>query len=139
MDLASKQYVRTLLVDGVAEFIPINEITRGPWRHNKSTKSDVWNRFGPVRIIATGMHCEGLVACNQCYKIYTFKGSSQGTSTLRFHQCIPEEIVVKQVAVDVEIIEEEGKNLCHKFSYISPLLLMPPFCFHNLVFLVSEK
>lgn len=79
MDNESKLYVKKLLLSGEAV------VTQ--FKGGGGTVSDVWKRFGRISMCDTGDLVQGVVACSLCFKVYSYKNSSQGTSTLRLHVC----------------------------------------------------
>jgi BED zinc finger len=81
MDNESKLYVKKMLLSGDAV------VTQFKGGGGSGTVSDVWKRFGRIAMRDSGDLVQGVVACGLCYKVYSYKNSSQGTSTLRLHVC----------------------------------------------------
>ncbi|CAB3372687.1 Hypothetical predicted protein [Cloeon dipterum] len=91
MDNETKLYMKRMLLSGDAV------VTQFKGGGGGSMVSDVWKKFGRIAIRATGNLVVGVVACSLCFKVYSYKDSSQGTSTLRLHVCGNDDAPVRKV------------------------------------------
>jgi hypothetical protein len=80
-----KDDIRLLLLSGqaVVDTLPSSDPKPGG-----RCVSDVWTKFGKVRLLSDESVCKDAVACSKCFQVYVHRSKRQGTSSLRLHRCV---------------------------------------------------
>ena len=80
-----KDEIRSLLLSGQAV---VDTLLQSHPKRRGRCVSDVWTKFGKVRLLSDESVCKDAVACSQCYQVYVHRSKRQGTSSLRLHRCV---------------------------------------------------
>jgi hypothetical protein len=80
-----KDEIRSLLLSGQAVVETIQHTRSKP---GGRCVSDVWTKFGKVRLLSDESVCKDAVACSRCFQVYVHRSKRQGTSCLRLHRCV---------------------------------------------------
>jgi hypothetical protein len=79
-----KDEIRSLLLSGQAV---VETLLQSHPRPGGRCVSDVWTKFGKVRLLSDESLCKDAVACSKCFQVYVHRSKRQGTSSLRLHRC----------------------------------------------------
>lgn len=79
-----KNEIRSLLQSGQAV---VETLLQPHSRTDGRCVSDVWTKFGKVRLLSNESVCKDAVACSRCFQVYVYRSKRQGTSSLRLHRC----------------------------------------------------
>lgn len=79
-----KDEIRSLLLSGKAV---VETLLQPHSRPGGRCVSDVWTKFGKVRLLSNKSVCKDAVACSKCFQVYVYRSKRQGTSSLRLHRC----------------------------------------------------
>jgi hypothetical protein len=80
-----KDEIRSLLLSGQAVVDTLLQSRPNP---GGRCVSDVWTKFGKVRLLSDESVCKDAVACSRCFQVYVHRSKRQGTSSLRLHRCV---------------------------------------------------
>jgi hypothetical protein len=80
-----KDEIRSLLLSGQAV---VDTLLQSHPKPGGRCVSDVWTKFGKVRLLSDESVCKDAVACSRCFQVYVHRSKRQGTSSLRLHRCV---------------------------------------------------
>jgi hypothetical protein len=80
-----KDEIRLLLLSGQAV---VDTLSSSDPKPGGRCVSDVWTKFGKVRLLSDESVCKDAVACSKCFQVYVHRSKRQGTSSLRLHRCV---------------------------------------------------
>jgi hypothetical protein len=82
-----KDEIRSLLLTGRA-VVDVDTLLQSRPKPGGRCVSDVWTKFGKVRLLSDESVCKDAVACSRCFQVYVHRSKRQGTSSLRLHRCV---------------------------------------------------